>query len=534
MPPGKGGGAPAGAGARPESRGVSTAGSDSGVSGTSRAMTPATTSSRDLAEDDPIIQKRCALARKGGKLDLCKLGLKMVPSMAVDPVLAEYVRVAWLHDNEIATLPPGIGLWKVVSQLRLSDNRIRVLPPEIGKLKYLGMLHVDNNRLEALPVELAKCASLNFLDFKSNRVGRIPVQLGQLSKLKDIEYELNPLAFPHRKVLSQGKAAVIKYLKRFTEARKSGHLNLTRVGLNEIPAEILYVGECLTSLDVSDILPGDGMTLPFELGGCPKLVKCQFHPQLKILSPPEGTVRQGIETIVAYLSRFNDAMQIGTLDLRSMGLDCFPAELNDEVHMRPDKVLRFLLGDNVIESLPHQIGALINLEELDASQNKLKVLPSALQKMGVLHTLKVSNNDLLEVQEVLVNLRSLKAFDASRNQITKISENLVKMRELEVFDVCHNRILKLPKCIGNWHKLQQLLVASNELTEFPAELAGLSSLQVLLPCLLYFLCMLPRSVAESDLRYNSVIYELIFLPSSKLPSRHGGGHFSPTQHWKCP
>lgn len=469
-------GAPAGS--RPASQGVSAAGSEP------RTETPATTSSRDLAEDDPVIQKRCALARKGGKLDVSKLGLKMVPSMAVDPVLAEYVRVAWLHDNEISTLPPGIGLWKVVSQLRLSDNRIKALPPEIGKLKFLGMLHLDNNRLEALPLELAKCESLNFLDFKNNRVKRIPVQLGQLSKLKDVEYELNPLVFPHRKVLSQGKAGVIKYLKRFTEARKTGHLNLTRVGLNEIPAEILYVGECLTSLDVSDILPADGMTLPFELGGCPKLTKCQFHPQLKILSPPEGTVRQGIETIVAYLSRFNDAMQVGTLDLRSMGLDCFPQELKDEVHMRPDKVLRFLLCDNVIESLPHEIGVLINLEELDASQNKLKVLPAALQKMGVLHTLKVPSNDLLEVQEVLVNLRSLKLFEASRNQITKISENLVNMRELEVFDVCSNHILKLPKCIGNWHKLKQLLVDSNELTEFPVELASLSNLQVLLLCLL--------------------------------------------------
>ena len=441
--------------------------------------TPATASSRDIAEDDPVIEKRCALARKGGKLDLCKLGLKVVPAMAVDPVLAEYVRVAWLYENDIATLPPGIGGWRVLSQLRLSDNRLKVLPPEIGKLKFMGMLHVDNNRLEALPRELALCKSLNFLDFKNNRVPRIPVELGNLTKLKDIEYELNPLVFPHKKVLGQGKAGVIKYLKRFTEAKKAGHLNLTRVGLAEIPSEVGYVGASLTSLDASDIFPGEGMVLPFELGGCPKLVKCTLHPQVKILSPPEGTVKQGIEIIVAYLSRFNEAMQKGTLDLRSMGLDSFPQELSDEKHMQPDKVKTFLLSDNVIEMLPHQLGSLVNLEELDASSNKLKVLPAALAQLGVLSTVDVSDNDLLEVQEILAKMRSLQVFIAKRNAITKISENLVKMLQIRTFDVCNNHILKLPKCMGNWSSLRELLVEANDLTEFPSELANLAQLQVL-------------------------------------------------------
>ena len=450
----------------------------SGADSQATSRTAGTTSSREIAEDDPVIQKRCALARKGGKLDLCKLGIKIVPSMAVDSVLAEYVRVAWLYDNEISVLPPGIGLWKVCSQLRLSDNRIRVLPPEIGKLRCMGMLHVDNNRLEALPLELAKCVSLNYLDFKNNRVTRIPVQLGVLPKLKDIEYELNPLIFPHKNVLAQGKASVVKYLKRYTEELKTGHLNLTRVGLAEIPSEIGYVGASLTSLDASDILPGDGMVLPFELGGCPNLVKCLLHPQLKILSPPEGTVKQGIETIVAYLSRFNDAMQGGTLDLRSMALDSFPQELNDEKHMRPDKIQRFLLSNNMIEVLPHQVGSLINLEELDASKNKLKILPAAMKQLAQLKILDVSDNDLLEVQEILVQMRSLQVLTACRNGITKISENLIQMRELCIFNVGYNQILKLPKAMGQWSTLREMVLESNHLTEFPADLCNLSLLQV--------------------------------------------------------
>lgn len=445
---------------------------------TSRAATPGSTTSRDIGEDDPLIQKRCALARKGGKLDLSNLGLKVVPAMAVDAVLAEYVRVVWLYDNDIALLPPGIGLWKTCSQMRLSGNRIRLLPPEIGNLKCLCMLHVDKNRLEALPLQLANCMSLNFLDFKSNRVTRIPVQLGVLTKLKDIEYELNPLVFPHKKVLAQGKGSVIKYLRRFTEARKTGHLILTRVGLAEIPSEIGYVGERLTNLDASDILPADGMVLPFELGACPNLVNCLLHPQLNILSPPEGTVKQGIQTIVAYLSRFNQAMQGGTLDLRSMGLDSFPQELSDEKHMRPEKIERFLLSNNMIESLPQEVGSLINLEELDASSNKLKILPAAMQKLPVLKKIDVNDNELVEVQEILLQVRSLQIFSAARNAITKISENLVNMRELCIFDVGSNQILKLPKGMGHWCNLRELLVQSNHLTDFPVEVCNLSSLQV--------------------------------------------------------
>lgn len=498
----------AGGGAAPPARslpGSSRPATKEGVRPESRGTSMSEPDTSSIGEDDQVILKRCALARKGGKLDLSRLGLRFVPEGAVDPVLAEYVRVAWLYENQITVIPPGIGLWKVCSQLRLSDNKIRELPPEIGKLKFLGMLHVDNNQLTSLPVELAKCSALNFLDFKSNRVKRIPVQLGLLTKLKDIEYELNPLEFPHKKVQAQGKPAVIKYLKRYTEARSTGHLNLTRAGLSEIPPEIGYVGDKLTSLDVSDILPGEGMTIPFELGSCPNLTKCLFHPQLKLLSPPEGTVKQGIEMMVAYLRRFNEAMQIGTLDLRSMCLDSFPQELSDEKNMQANKVVRFLLDDNVLDILPHQIGILMKLEELSVSKNKLKMLPLVLQKLLNLTIINVSENELLEVQEVLVQIRALQVFNASRNNITKISENLVSMRELRVFDVSNNHILKIPKVMATWSELRELFMQSNEFTEFPSELCNLKQLQVLiLPpnsitmSTLYFRCWAFRLLASCD------------------------------------
>ena len=251
----------------------------------------------DSGEEDPEILKRCDLkgALKGGKLDLSSLDIDFVPTLAVDPVRVEYIRVAWLQDNRIAKLPPTIGLWKKVSQLRLSNNRIEILPPQIGKLKFLGMLHLDNNRLKMLPKELAQCDNLNFIDFTRNKVQRIPVQLGLLKKLKDIEYADNAdprrSTFPHKKVLDKGKKAVIAYLKRFTEAKKTGALNLTGVGLNEIPAEIAYPGPNLTSLDVSDIQPANGIKIPFEFGVCTQLKECKFHKFLKIVSPPEGTVK---------------------------------------------------------------------------------------------------------------------------------------------------------------------------------------------------------------------------------------------------
>ena len=442
----------------------------------------------DSGEEDPEILKRCDLkgALKGGKLDLSSLDIDFVPTLAVDPVRVEYIRVAWLQDNRIAKLPPTIGLWKKVSQLRLSNNRIEILPPQIGKLKFLGMLHLDNNRLKMLPKELAQCDNLNFIDFTRNKVQRIPVQLGLLKKLKDIEYADNAdprrSTFPHKKVLDKGKKAVIAYLKRFTEAKKTGALNLTGVGLNEIPAEIAYPGPNLTSLDVSDIQPADGIKIPFEFGVCTQLKECKFHKFLKIVSPPEGTVKQGISVIVAYLARFNQAKVEGILDLCSMGLDRFPQELKDSDHMEPEKVQRFLLRDNMIKTLDMELGRMENLEELDASQNKLVKLPDALQNLKRLTVLNLTENCLLEVPQVLGKMADqgcLQVFNASRNQISTVSEKLEKLKDLRVFDVSKNQIRQIPKTIGLWSDLREFLVSENQITDFPLELCNLPRLVVL-------------------------------------------------------
>ncbi len=121
------------------------------------------------------------------------------------------------------------------------------------------------------------------------------MQLGQLSLLNDIVFEGNPLEFPHKAALNLGKGFVLKYIRRFIKAKETGTLDLTKAGLSEIPPEIGFAGKHLTTLIADDVLPQAGMKLPFELGACINLKVASFHPQLKIVSPDEAVVKQGIE-----------------------------------------------------------------------------------------------------------------------------------------------------------------------------------------------------------------------------------------------
>ncbi len=423
------------------------------------------------------VTKRIDLARKGGKLDLTDMSISALPRAAID--LGDMLRIVWLSENQLTELPEDISLWKQLTQMRISNNRLSRFPDELGQLKALVMLIANDNVLTGLPETIQGCKALMVLDVRHNRIKRLPIQLATLAHLNDLQSDNNPLEFPHKKVMSMGRLSIFKYLKRFVMARKTGKLDLTKCSLMEIPPEIGYVGDKLVELDASDILPPNGMAMPFEVGNCRNLTTALLHPDLKMLSPPESVSQAGIQHVVAYLSRFNHSKLHGVLNLANMFLDDFPPELYDAKQMEPKNLVKLVLDNNNIAAFSNVLGMMPNLTELTAVNNAISSIPASVAKLPQLVLLDISQNKVNELSDAITRVPCLATLRVRANRISSISEHITDVPMLTFLDIGQNSLTKIPPCIKHWTALTTLHVDSNSLRTLPREIGALTQLQYL-------------------------------------------------------
>jgi Leucine-rich repeat (LRR) protein len=454
-------------------------------------------SKRDLLSspaDDNI-----ELARKTGKLELSDMGLTEIPESA----FVETFRIVWLFGNRLSFLSGAIQRWKSVQQLKLNGNCLVKLPPEIGKLRMLAMLFISDNKLICIPEEIQGCKNLQVLDCRNNCIKRLAVELGYLTNLYDFQYDGNPLDFPHRTVLKGGRAQIMKYFKRFIDARKSGKLVLTNCSLPEIPQEVEFVGTKLVELDIADVQIGKGLSMPFALGCCANLKTIKFNPQQTILFPPETVISKGLPEVLKFLHRFWTANTEGSLDMSSQGLIEFPAKMFDERVVNVESIFRLTVNRNRLNNVPITISSFENLTYLDLSSNCLDTIPTNISKLRKLRQLNLSGNLISEIPEFLARMPCLEEICARDNRISVVSEELEDMCMLSKFDVGNNKLMGLPICVSGWKNLRTLIVdqnqlvavmtkihlldqlsyldlSSNSLSSLPAEIGGLANLNVLI------------------------------------------------------
>eukprot|EP00960_Hanusia_phi_P074023 768137-Hanusia_phi.AAC.9 len=424
-------------------------------------------SSRRSDAEDPEVLVRCDLARKGGKLDLSGYSILHVSAAMLD--LGNFLKVCWLHENSLTVLPEEISSWSLLSQLRLSNNVLTSLPASIGKLKHLSMLFVDHNRLRSLPEEICECKQLSHFNFQYNRVERIPIDVVFLTKLHEFLYENNPMVFPHKFVSNNGYSAIVKYFKRYVNANKTGKLDLNHCKLDHIPPEVQYCAERLTFLDLADINPPSGVSLPCELSKCKHISSIRFHPEVKHSFPPESVVSQGASVLLAYLSQFVQGKPSNSVDLSKFALPSFPVELLGNPLLKGYLFSKVVLDENLLENLPDAIGSLETLQELHVRENKIQSIPSTMVLLTQLKVLDLSGNQLKEMNRNFPVIHSLEYLSVKGNEISVI-ENFGSGTNLTHFNASENRIEKFPVELSNSEKLSTLLLQSNNIRTLPPEI----------------------------------------------------------------
>ncbi|CAM0147066.1 unnamed protein product [Urochloa decumbens] len=258
--------------------------------------------------------------------------------------------------NQIEWLPDSIGKLTGLVTLDISENRILALPDAIGRLSSLAKLDLHSNRIAQLPESIGDLCNLIYLDLRGNQLASLPSSLGRLVKLEELDVSANYLT-----TLPDSIGSLVRLKKLIVETNN----------LDELPYTI---GQCVSLVELRAGY-NHLKALPEAVG---KL------ESLEILSVRYNTIR-GLPTTMASLTKLKD-VDASFNELESIPENfCFVTSL-----------VKLNVGNNFadLQYLPRSIGNLEMLEELDISNNQIRVLPDSFGNLQHLRVLRAEENPL--------------------------------------------------------------------------------------------------------------------------------------------
>ena len=229
-----------------------------------------------------------------------------------------------------------------------------------------------------------------------------------------------------------------------------GRLDLTGVGLREVPSEVW------TLTDLADLQLSNN----------------------KLTSLPEG------------LGNLKDLERLGLAGNRLRRL---PESIGNCV-----KLEGLWAHGNVLGSLPTTIGKCAWLRHLMLAGNRLRVLPDGLGHLDALEELSVPGNRLSAVPETIVGCVSLRALDLHGNALETLPDAMgTRCRALEDVSVQGNNLRSIPDSLCDARRLKRLNVAENALESLPERLGDAMMLTQLWVYANPRLRALPRSLAAN-------------------------------------
>eukprot|EP00250_Pteridium_aquilinum_P034372 c7496_g2_i1 orf=320-1120(+) len=165
----------------------------------------------------------------------------------------------------------------------------------------------------------------------------------------------------------------------------------------------------------------------------------------------------------------------GIVGLRDSNLKTLPSQVIDL-----SRSVRTLdVTHNKLVDLPVEIGGLINLQRLMASENLLQRLPSTLGKLQSLKVLALDENRLTTLPDELGLLVRIERLSVSLNSLTSLPSSIGSLRNLTLLNISHNRFKQLPESLGSCFSLEELLANDNTIEELPPSICNLTHLKSL-------------------------------------------------------
>lgn len=297
------------------------------------------------------------------------------------------------------------------------------------------------------------------LNLAGNLFEKFPGEVGKLSELELLNLENNKLVEFDKKVVLPSLLTTLKL---------GGNQNL-----KNLPPTIYH----LDNLKILDIGDSGLIRLPEESEGEPGLSNLSELTHLdlrdnKLTSLPSTIYQLG-------------ALKV--LDVSNNKLSKLPEVESGQADLSNLKDLTHLyLANTQLTDVPSTIYELINLEELDISENALKELPkveegaAGLSNLTKLTYLNLRKTQLVDLPAEIERLQGLITLSLAENQLKSLPPQVGQLRQLTELYLYENQLTDLPDAIGELTELRTLdLRGNNRLTCLHRSITELPLLEVL-------------------------------------------------------
>ncbi|XP_055858254.1 protein lap1 [Episyrphus balteatus] len=345
----------------------------------------------------------------------------------------------YLSSNRISALSPQLFYCQGMRVLFVNDNELESLPSAIGSLRHLQSLNLARNSLSTIPENITSCKNLTRLDLSLNNLQKLPDAITGLIALQELLLNETNLEF-----LPANFGRLINL--RILELRSNNLITL--------PKSISR----LSNLNRIDIGANEFTELPEVI--------CQLT-QLRELWIDVNRIRRISPNV-------SNLRELKHFEANNNLLSTLPHEVS---YWRNLEVLSISIND--IESLPFSIGMLKSLVTLQCEANQLRELPDSICHLENLEELVINHNLILRLPRTIGMLRKLRFFCADQNILRSLPIEICSCNSLVVLSVRMNKIVELPQNIGHLENLQVLNLVDNYISHLPVSVLSLTKLTAL-------------------------------------------------------
>lgn len=261
------------------------------------------------------------------------------------------------------------------------------------------------------------------------------------------------------------------YIEKKFRLNQNGVIMLRRRGLTckELFKLLpLRTTDSITELDISrnnlTMLPKEMFTYLNQLqtfnaaSNQLKEISTEFYnlKQLKVLNLSQNQITH----IPAELPK--KTPNLVTLRISGNQISQLPPTIRYWTHLK-HLHLGSVYGGNQLKELPPTITRMQTLEDLDLSNNQLRLLPDNFFLFSLI-SLNLSHNQLDYIPKSIARCTRLKSLNLSKNHLTCLPSDLMNLHQLELFDISENLLCIMPAEILERLSSTALLITGNPLT----------------------------------------------------------------------
>ena len=330
--------------------------------------------------------------------------------------------------NKIIDLNPSIWQMTQLSELILVNCNINTIPKEIGELTQLEILCLKSNRIQTLPIEICKLVRLARLDLSENLFSIFPVEICELQQLTYLKLShnsitcippaINMLPLLNTLILTWTNIVILPI--ELTHITELTYLDLGNTRITYIPKEICN----LTKLNELDISRRVG-----SMGGREFKFKFFETVPIGICSNSNITILKLDGHLITDMVELCQLVGLRELDVSNNMINTIPPEIGNLVELRKldiscncdrmhwrDRMGEYDFYEKMhqlsknkqlpnIMVIPPEIGKLVKLKTLDIAHNFITTLPHEICYLTNLQTLNATNTLIRYIQPEIFILK---------------------------------------------------------------------------------------------------------------------------------